>query len=126
MKRLEIRKRRRVTKRRITDRRVAKASGWFRALAVIAIALFLILMCSGITSYAKAAHAPATVYKYYTEIKVRPGDTLTDIAGRYITSEYKSRTAYIDEVKFINHLKSDKIIAGHNLIIPYYSVIEKH
>ncbi len=117
-KRLEIRKRSRA--HRLIRRR--------RCRLLIALAVLVLLGClmTAITSYAKSAGSAQPVYKYYTEIRIHSGDTLTSIAGKYYSSDFKSKGAYIDEVKSINHLKSDKIIAGHNLIVPYYSVIEKH
>ena len=61
-------------------------------------------------------------YKYYTSVTVSYGDTLTDIAQKYITKEYKDTEAYIREVCAINHLESeDSLLAGTDIIVPYYS-----
>lgn len=66
------------------------------------------------------------VYKYYTSIKVQPGDTLWDIAEEYIDYDYYStRMDYIYEVMKINHLITDHLTAGKKITIPYYSVEKK-
>ena len=49
------------------------------------------------------------------------GDTLTSIAGKYCSKEFKSREAYIAEVKSINHMTDDKLVTGDYIVIPYYS-----
>ena len=61
-------------------------------------------------------------YKYFTNIQVDAGDTLWSIADEYAYGEhYASNKEYIAEVKRINKLIGDDIIAGQYLIIPYYS-----
>ena len=90
------------------------------------VIMISVISVPGITLYARSAHEKPPVYKYYTDIRVQSGDTLTSIAGRYYTTDFGSRSAYIDEVRFINHLDSDRIDAGRMLIVPYYSAIEKH
>ena len=52
---------------------------------------------------------------------VEAGETLWDIAHVYVSDDQASVQKYIDEVKQINHLVNDKIYAGENLIVPYYS-----
>lgn len=70
----------------------------------------------------KASSEQETItYKYYTSITIEAGETLWDIAGTYMSDEFSSVQKYIDEVKNINHLTNDKIYAGENLIVPYYS-----
>ena len=61
-----------------------------------------------------------TSIKQYTSIKIESGDTLWSIASEYMDSHYGSRQEYIDEVKYINNLSSDTIIADEYLMIPYY------
>lgn len=60
-------------------------------------------------------------YKYYTSYEIQPGDTLSSIAEEYITEGQTSVSEYVSEVKKINHLSSDKITSGKNIIIMYYS-----
>ena len=60
--------------------------------------------------------------KYYTSIEVVQGDTLNDIASRYISPEYKNISEYVDEVRQMNYLGYDyKIHAGEYIVIPYYA-----
>lgn len=53
----------------------------------------------------------------YTSIKIGPGDTLDSIAEEYNTSESYSNDSYIEDVKQINNLYSDKIHPGCYLTI---------
>lgn len=65
-------------------------------------------------------------YKYYTNIEIQSGDTLWEIADSYMDSaHYMSRTDYINEVMSINHMVTDRLIAGQKMIVPYYSAEEK-
>ena len=66
--------------------------------------------------------APSEVRsKYYTSIQIEQGDTLWEIAGRYMTDEYKDVNAYIQEVCAMNHISGDQIHAGQYLTVPYYA-----
>ena len=66
--------------------------------------------------------ADSNRYKYYTSIQVKPGDTLTSIAKKYITPEYASVSEYVDEIYKYNHIGSgDKIHAGKYISVMYYS-----
>ncbi len=61
-------------------------------------------------------------YKYYTCIRIEPGDTLWTLADRYADKEhYVSQNQYITEVIRMNHLAGEDICAGNYLILPYYS-----
>ena len=61
-------------------------------------------------------------YKYFTSIEVASGDTLWTIAQEYSDAEnYDSIDEYIEEVKNMNHMSSDTLMAGQFLIVPYYS-----
>lgn len=62
------------------------------------------------------------VYKYYTSIEIEKGDTLWEIAGAYMdTDYYESRMDYMKEVMKINRMTTDHLTAGKKIIIPYYS-----
>ena len=60
-------------------------------------------------------------YKYYTDVKVDRGMTLTDIAKEYMTEEYETANEYINEVRRINSICEDEIYYGQKLMVPYYS-----
>lgn len=62
-------------------------------------------------------------FKYYKNICLEEGETLTSIAEIYADEEhYETVDQYIQEVVYMNHLKSaDDICSGYYLIIPYYA-----
>lgn len=91
------------------------------------LSILLFALCLGGIAYSKItveatqkkAQGP---YKYYTEIRVQRGDTLWDIANRYINTEvYHSLDDYMDEIREINSISYNRIYNGQQLIIPYYS-----
>lgn len=90
------------------------------AAGFICIVLFLV---NGMISEAGDAQEEAVSFKYYKNICLEQGETLTSIAGIYADEEhYETPDQYIQEVVYMNHLKSaDDICAGYYLIIPYYS-----
>lgn len=57
--------------------------------------------------------------RYYKCIQVNDGDTLWDIAALYMDDSYDSASDYIEELKTINKLNSDKIHAGCYLTVSY-------
>jgi len=61
-------------------------------------------------------------YKYYTSVRIEPGDSLWTLADRYADQgHYTSRGQYIAEVMRMNHLAGEDICVGNYLILPYYS-----
>ena len=62
-------------------------------------------------------------YKYYTSVQVKQGDSLWSIASSYMTAECGEVSAYIDEIKELNHLSNDAIHAGEYLLVPYYEPV---
>ena len=67
------------------------------------------------------SNRPEPRYKYYTSISIQDGDSLWSIAEEHRTPEYATIYDYINEVMEINHLGSDRLQAGRQLCIPYYS-----
>lgn len=109
-----LRNRRKIQKRKIKIRAAASLLSLF--------AIVLLIIVNFTPQEAQADSEPkAPAYKYYTSIRVEHGDTLWDIAMEYRTEEYESIQSYIEEVKSMNHLTSDKITDGMYLSIPYYS-----
>ena len=73
-------------------------------------------------NYRVSAEETKKMNKYYTSVMVMQGDTVRDIANKYISSEYKSVDQYVDEVRQMNYLNYDcKIHTGEYIVIPYYS-----
>lgn len=88
--------------------------------------MFGIGVCFGtlLTRAEEPAKEPA--YKYYTNIEIQSGDTLWEIADSYMDSaHYTSRTDYMNEVMTINHMVTDRLVAGQKMIVPYYSAEKK-
>lgn len=84
------------------------------------LVLFLSIFCHSFL--AQAASASETVqYKYYKNVPVAYGDTLWSIAAENYVNGYETIDDYIFEVKEINHLEEDTVMAGQDLILPYYS-----
>jgi len=55
-------------------------------------------------------------------VQVEAGDTLWSISEEYADElHYSSNKEYINEVKMMNKLRSDEIVSGQYLIVPYYS-----
>ncbi len=92
-----------------------------RIILGLILALIIFVISFFVTSLVLNAREKAPSYKYYTSITVAGGDTLYDIARKYITSEYSDIDRYVKEVSSINHLEDDCIYAGENIIVPYYS-----
>ncbi len=66
-------------------------------------------------------------FKYYKNVCIGQGESLTSLARTYADEEhYENHDSYIREVVYMNHLEdADNICAGTYLIIPYYSNILK-
>ena len=86
----------------------------------------LIIVC-GISYHAVNISADTgektILFKYYTSVPVRYGETLWEIADEYIDySQYQDKNDYVNEVMSINQLNEDGTVkAGQHLILPYYS-----
>ena len=93
----------------------------FAVIFILAAVVGLILFCMTTQTANADSRETGDRYKYYTSIYVEPGDSLWSIAEEHITVDYESIYEYIDEVKSINHLKSDFLKTGTRLCIPYYS-----
>lgn len=86
------------------------------------IALFtglFICLVSLSNNSAKAAEYPRK--KYYTSYEVKSGDTLWSIGSKFRSEEWDSIADYVREVEYINNINPDRITAGNNIILPYYS-----
>ena len=94
-------------------------------LSIMTVVLLSVFVISISTQASDLEHT--SKYKYYKSIEVTKGDTLWSIAKENIdTDHYKNVPAYVNEIKEINAIKSDHIVAGSCLIIPYYSTDFAH
>ena len=93
-------------------------------IATVLFAIVIVIMLG--VKFVNANDNPNTSkYKYYTSYKIQKNDTLTSIAEEYTQDTNVSVSDYISELKNDNRLKDDEITEGENLIITYYSDIEK-
>lgn len=94
-----------------------------RRVALGLIIAVIVFTTSFITAVLMSkAQSDEAAVKYYTRITVGSGDTLGALALRYMTDDYRSTEAYIKEVRRINHMsEEDDLIAGTNVVVPYYS-----
>lgn len=89
-------------------------------IAVALVGVFILgIICGG--RMVSASKPVRNSYKYYKEVKVDLGETLSDIAKTYMTEDYESAADYIAEVREINSICDDEIFYGQRLIVPYYS-----
>lgn len=89
-------------------------------MSVIAVVIASISFLSFSTEANDMEHQPS--YKYYKSIEISKGDTLWSIANdNFDPDHYKNIYDYVAEVKKMNALASDTIIAGSYIIVPYYS-----
>ena len=78
----------------------------------------------GIGNLFASAHGSSqespVLYKYYTSVNLEKGDTLWDIAKKYAHPDRISVKDYVNELRKMNNLSSDKICAGDYITIFYY------
>ena len=58
-------------------------------------------------------------------VEVEEGDTLWDLADRYMGEKSFSRQEYIKQVKELNHLSGDTIESGAYLMVPYVETVSE-
>ena len=93
-----------------------------KAVAVSAAAVFCVVLTAAIFLSTIRTSA-SSGFKYYTGVTVEAGESLWEMAERYIDySIYQDKNSYLAEVKRINHLDEDgAVFAGQLLVFPYYS-----
>jgi hypothetical protein len=112
--------------RRINRRKAIQQQKQRRKMVLLfAVTLFLMFTIGfgfgSLLSRAQESKQPES-YKYYTNLEIQKGDTLWTIADTYMDAmHYSSHNDYMNEVMTINHLTSDRLIAGQKIIVPYYS-----
>ncbi|MCD8039631.1 MAG: LysM peptidoglycan-binding domain-containing protein [Lachnospiraceae bacterium] len=91
-------------------------------LLAASIAVFVLLSVSAISISTQASGLEsAESHKYYRSIQIAKGDTLWSIAKENMdTHHYDNVYEYISEIKTMNSIKSDHIVSGSYIIIPYY------
>ena len=98
------------------SRRIKKTNITRYVLICAFIAVFaIILAATGIFVQAGEKHD-----KTYYSIEINTSDTLWGIATDYCDTDKESIQEYIDNIKDINNLSSDKIISGNYIIVYEY------
>ncbi len=98
---------------------------------ITALILFFAILASVliISNFLRANQVKASSVKtenvYYKTIEVEDGDTLWDLADRYMGEKSFSRQEYIEQVKELNHLNGDMIESGAYLLIPYVETVSE-
>lgn len=92
-------------------------------LSMVAICLTMILGVCFLSNFDDTGKVSASTsnQKYFICIDIEEGDTLWSIADSYISEEYSSVDEYVEEVKELNGLSSDKIFCGATLVVPYFA-----
>ncbi|MCR5250936.1 MAG: hypothetical protein K6E50_10060 [Lachnospiraceae bacterium] len=91
---------------------------WSMAALFLSVALMLLF---GKTADAKSETEEA-YYKYYHSFTIESGDSLWAYAKEYACPDGRqSINEYIAEVRRINHLTDDSLVAGKSIVLPYYS-----
>ena len=89
---------------------------------IIVLALvFIMVFVFGGTKVSADTNLRVNERKYFTSYVVKSGDTLWDIAGEYITKEYRDRNEYIKEVAVSNQMETYDIKPGQLILLPYYA-----
>ena len=108
-----------ISKRRARQKQVRR-NILLLVISVLFIFVSVFFVASISTQASDKEHMPS--YKYFRSIEISSGDTLWSIAEDNMDARYYRHTAdYVAEVKRMNSLDTDQIIAGSYLIIPYYS-----
>ena len=96
-----------------------------KAYLIVFLALIIttiIFICFNLTTADAAVSDEVSVeqHRYYTSINIEKDDTLWSIASQYVSGT-NTTINYINDIMEINHLDSDLIYHGQNLIVYYYS-----
>ena len=93
---------------------------------VLSIMIFIVvLFCTTLSVYAACSRQEVTKvttqHKYVKSILIESGDTLWSIAERFADREhYSNYFEYMNEVKRLNNLHTDRIKSGNHLMVVYY------
>ncbi len=112
----------RYMRREIIARR--KRQQRIKGICSIFTLIISIMIVFGVCGMSTSAHSiyDHPEYKYFKSYELERGDSLWTIAEAHMDEHYDSIEDYIDEICIINSIRVDsQLIAGTNLIIPYYS-----
>lgn len=111
----------RIRNNRIKRERELKRNIFLFILSIIMLFGLLFL----ITTVKSVASTGETKYKYYTDVTVKRGDSLSGIVLSYVDDEH-SYDDIMKEVVFMNNIEDENSIkAGTVLVIPYYDTLNQ-
>lgn len=90
-------------------------------LCILIALVFIAVFIFGFETASADSNLRVNERKYFTSYVIKRGDTLWDIADRYITPEYDNINEYIREITISNQMDSTDIYPGQLIIIPYYA-----
>lgn len=88
--------------------------------AVFGVALLVVVICLLLPSVRAKAESSVSYERRIVSVRVVENDSLWKIAERFYCSEKESIPDFINDIKKINHLKSDTIYPDTYLVIQYY------
>lgn len=91
------------------------------AFGVLIFAMFITFIFASVIVKAQGKNTTSTDKVYYTNITVRDGETLWSIAEDNINYDhYDTVSEYVKELKRVNGMETDYIMAGKHLVVLYY------
>jgi len=107
---------------RSSERRIQTKKSNKRSARISVLLLLSIILIVGLSVFKTTrAEETDTYHKYYKSITIHNHDTLWSIAEENIENGDEDITAYIAEVKKINHIGSSNIKTGMSIVVPYYA-----
>lgn len=91
------------------------------SIFALILGIMIVFGASGMSTSAHSIYEHPE-YKYFMSYELEYGDSLWSVAEAHMDTHYVSIEDYIEEICIINSITMDsQLIAGTNLIIPYYS-----
>lgn len=111
------------TKKKVSRKpeRISSLTKFVLAVMVAAAVICIILFSNKNVTIAEETGDAPVLTKYYKSITIASGDTLWSIANEYKSGDYRSTRDYVEELRSMNGLCSDKIDAGQKLVVAYFA-----
>ncbi|MBR4768142.1 MAG: LysM peptidoglycan-binding domain-containing protein [Lachnospiraceae bacterium] len=88
-------------------------------IAIVATFFLAVMIIAANTVGTSAKNSPTTENARFSSYEICVNDSLWSIASKYAPEFGLSTEAYVRELKQVNQLQGDRIIAGNKLIILY-------
>lgn len=111
----------RIYKNKIRRRRIAICQRISLAV-IVSVILFLIFFAASTMVIDAQSETFEPEYKYYKVVTVHSDDSIWKIASENVSYEhYETLDDYISEICMINNILGEKIYAGDDIVVPYFS-----